>query len=380
MKIVFITTDLDTGGAEIMLYHLLSKINRQQFSPSVVSLMDNGVWRNRIEGLGIPVHSIGMEQGKPTLASLWQLIQTVNRLKPDLIQGWMYHGNIASALAKLSLFFQVPMLWSIHHSINSLSSEKRLTASIIKLGAYLSRFSASNIFVSQTSRQQHEKLGYRSKHNCVIPNGFDTSIFVPSSKAKSEIKFELSLPEDSILIGKMGRYHPMKDHSNFLKAAALISHKYSNVYFILAGTGVDKDNRNLAELIKELNLVEQIKLLGERHDMPRLIAALDIATVASAYGEAFPLIVGEAMSCGVPCAVTNIGDSALIVENTGRVVAPKNPEAMAQAWQELIEIGTENREALGKAARVRIQKLFSLDSVVSEYEKLYVSAACCKSN
>ena len=373
MKIVFITTDLDTGGAEIMLYHLLSKINQQKFSPVVVSLLDKGIWGNRIQGLGIPVHYIGMEQGKPTIEGFWRLIQIVNKVKPDLIQGWMYHGNIASILVKFSLFSSVPVLWSIHHSIHSLSSEKRLTAQLIKSGAYLSYFISSNIFVSETSRRQHEKLGYRSKKNCVIPNGFDISVFVPSSTARSDIRFELSLPQDSILIGKMGRYHPMKDHDNFLQAAALLSKKYANVYFILAGTGVNKDNQNLVESIKNLNLVERTKLLGERRDIPRLAAALDIATVASAYGEAFPLVVGEAMSCGVTCTVTNVGDSALIVENTGRVVPPKNPQALAQAWQELIEIGNEGRELLGKAARARIEKLFSLDFVVSEYEKLYSS-------
>lgn len=373
MKIVFITTDLDTGGAEMMLYQLLSRINRERFSPIVISLLDYGTLGERITALGIPVYTLEMKQGIPNARNIWRLIKLIRQIKPDLIQGWMYHGNMAAQLARLSLLYQAPVLWSIHYSPDLLSLEKRLTALIIKSGAYLSRFSASNIFVSQTSRQKHEKLGYRSQHNCVIPNGFDTSVLVPSQTAKSEIRFELSLPEDSILIGVMGRYHPMKDHNNFLQAAALISQKYDNIYFLLAGTGIDKDNKNLVDLIQDIQLVKQTKLLGERGDIPRLAAALDIATLPSAYGEAFPLVVGEAMSCGVPCVVTDVGDSALIVGDTGRVVAPQNPEALAQAWQELIEIKTEDREALKKAARARIQKLFSLDYIVSEYEKLYAS-------
>lgn len=375
MKIVYCTTGLDTGGAEMMLSQLISRINRKRFSPTVISLLDKGTLGDRIEANGIPVYTLDMEQGIPTPANIWRLIKIIRQIKPDLIQGWMYHGNIAAQLARLSLLYRVPVLWSIHYSPNSLSLEKKLTALLIRSGAYFSPFSASNIFVSQTSRQKHEKLGYQSKYNCVIPNGFDTSVFVPSSIARSKIRFELSLPEDCILIGMMGRYHPMKDHNNFLEAAALISQKYDNIYFILAGTEVDKNNKNLVDLIQDLQLAKKTKLLGERRDIPRLAAAFDIFTLPSAYGEAFPLVVGEAMSCGVPCVVTDVGDSAFIVGNTGRVISPQNPQAVAQAWQELIEMKTEDREALGKAARTRIQKLFSLESVVSEYEKLYVSLA-----
>lgn len=375
MKIVYCTTGLDTGGAEMMLSQLISRINRKRFSPTVISLLDKGTLGDRIEANGIPVYTLDMEQGIPTPANIWRLIKIIRQIKPDLIQGWMYHGNIAAQLARLSLLYRVPVLWSIHYSPNSLSLEKKLTALLIRSGAYFSPFSASNIFVSQTSRQKHEKLGYQSKYNCVIPNGFDTSVFVPSSIARSKIRFELSLPEDCILIGMMGRYHPMKDHNNFLEAAALISQKYDNIYFILAGTEVDKNNKNIVDLIQDLQLAKKTKLLGERRDIPRLAAAFDIFTLPSAYGEAFPLVVGEAMSCGVPCVVTDVGDSAFIVGNTGRVISPQNPQAVAQAWQELIEMKTEDREALGKAARTRIQKLFSLESVVSEYEKLYASLA-----
>ncbi len=375
MKIVYCTTGLNTGGAEMMLSQLLSRINRKRFSPTVISLLDSGTFGERIEAEGIPVYTLDMEQGIPTPANIWRLIKIIRQIKPDLIQGWMYHGNIAAQLARLSLLYPVPVLWSIHYSPNSLSLEKKLTALLIRSGAYFSPFSASNIFVSETSRQKHEKLGYHSKYNCVIPNGFDTSVFVPSSIARSKIRFELSLPEDCIFIGMMGRYHPMKDHNNFLQAAALISQKYDNIYFILAGTEVDNNNKNLVDLIQDLKLVKQTKLLGERRDIPQLAAAFDIFTLPSAYGEAFPLVVGEAMSCGVPCVVTDVGDSAFIVGDTGRVISPQNPQAVAQAWQELIEMKTEDRETLGKAARARIQKLFSLESVVSDYEKLYVSLA-----
>lgn len=382
--IVFITTDLDMGGAEIMLYHLLSKINRNLFHPVVISLIDSGVWGNRIQALGIPVHSIGMQQGKPTPAALLRLIKTVNQFKPDAIQGWMYHGNLAAQLA--SLFStnkfstnKIPVFWSIHHSPTSLSSERIMTRAIIKVGASISKFNRQVIFVSHNSQKLHEQLGYNSRNSCVIPNGFDTDLFKPSSTAKKQLRDELNLPESCFLIGLIGRYHPMKDHSNFFQAAALTINHYINnnpqlnpeIHFILAGTDVDDKNPALTDLITQLNLTNRVHLLGERRDINRIIPALDILSLSSAFGEAFPLVVGEAMACGVPCTVTDVGDSAFIVGNTGKVVPPKDAQALAKAWQELIDIGVQAREKLGKAARERIIASFSLESVVSRYENLY---------
>ncbi|MUL39000.1 glycosyltransferase family 4 protein [Gloeocapsopsis dulcis] len=371
MKIVHIITGLSTGGAEMMLYNLLSQTNRDRFSPTVVSLMDRGALSDRISALDIPVHALGMQPGKlPTPVIFWKLIRTLHQLQPSIIQGWMYHGNIAAYIA--SLFTpKIPVIWGIHHSIAALNAEKQMTQALIKLGAKISNSPKKIVFVSQTSRSQHEALGYCSQNSCVIPNGFDTALFQPSSKARSEVRTALKLAPDTLLIGLFCRYHPMKDHANFLQAAAILTKKYP-VHFLLAGTDVTSANQNLHQLIDHLGLSLQIHLLGERSDIPQLMAALDIATSASAYGEAFPLVVGEAMSCGVPCAVTDVGDSEWIVSNTGKVVPPKNPQALAEAWQELIELGSAGRTALGKAARVRIQENFTLDAIVAQYQALYV--------
>lgn len=378
VSILYITTGLSTGGAERMLYNLLSRIDRQWFSPAVVSLMDRGTWGTRIESLDIPVYTAGLKPGVAKPVAIWKLVRLVQKLQPDLIQGWMYHGNLVAQLVSVLSLLKIPVFWSIHHSISSLESEKSLTVKIIKLCSYLSRLTDRVVFVSQASKLQHEVLGYNRNNNCVIPNGFDVSLFVPSLEDKFSVKSELGLAQEMIIIGGIGRYHPMKDHANFFQAAALLLKKYSDVHFLLIGTEVDPQNMYLIKLIEELKLGDNVHLLGERTDIPRLTASLDISTVASAYGEAFPLVVGEAMSCGVPCVVTDVGDSAWIVSDTGKVVPPKNPEALARAWQELIELGTDGREALGKAARTRIIECFSLDAIVSQYEELYASVIAQK--
>lgn len=373
--LLYIITGLFTGGAERMLYNLLSKINRERYNPAVVSLMDRGTWGDRIEALGIPVHTVGMKPGTPpTPDVVWRLIQKVRQIKPNLIQGWMYHGNLAGQFGSSFALSKTPVLWSIHHSIASLNSEKKMTIALIQLSKLFSKFPSRVVFVSQTSKTQHEKLGYCSENSSVIPNGFDTSLFIPSVESRLTVRSELGLPENILLIGLIARYHPMKDHDNFLRSAALLLKDHPNVHFILVGTRVERENQVLFQLIQELGLASQVHLLGERNDIPRITAALDIASSASAYGEAFPLSVGEAMSCGIPCVVTDVGDSGWIVNNTGRVVPSHNPEALANAWKELIELDAKGREVLGKAARKRIIECFALESVVAQYEKLYEDA------
>jgi glycosyltransferase involved in cell wall biosynthesis len=371
MKIIYVITGLPTGGAEMMLYKLLSKINQERFEPIVVSLMDRGTLGDRIEALGIPVHTIGMNRGIPMPVDVWRLVSLIYQLKPDVIQGWMYHGNLAAQFASFLSRNKIPVLWSIHYSIDSLESDKKMTVAIIKFGAYISHIPKQILFVSQNSKLQHEALGYSSAHSCIIPNGFDTLLFSPSLTDRIDVRSELSLPEESLLIGLICRYHPMKDHANFIQAAALLLKEYPNANFLMIGQGVDRDNPTLSKLIKESGVGDRISLLGERKDIPHLIASLDIFTSASAYGEAFPLVVGEAMSCGIPCVVTDVGDSGWIVGDTGRVVAPRNPRMLADAWKELIALGEEGRNILGKAARSRITEDFSLNSVVAKYELAY---------
>lgn len=371
IKILHIINDLAIGGAEIMLYRLLSEKSRQRFNPVVISLMDRGSLRQRIEELGIPVYTARMKRSLPTPASVWRLIRLVRQIKPDLIQGWLYHGSLAAQLGSLSLPNRVPALWSIHCSIYSLSFEKKLTAAVVRICAWLSRLAAWIIFVSRTSQAQHKALGYDVSKSCVVPNGIDTSLFAPSHEAKAAVRLELVVPQDALLIGAIGRYHAMKDHANFLRAAALIAARYPEVHFLLAGRELDRENRALQQLIRELHLENRTHLLGERTDIARLVAALDIFCLSSSHGESFPIIVGEAMSAAVPCVVTDVGDSAWILSGTGRVTPPRNAKALAAACEELLALGQAGRETLGLAARARVVELFSLATVVAEYEALY---------
>jgi glycosyltransferase involved in cell wall biosynthesis len=371
-SIVYISTGLEGGGAEMMLYQLLAHINLDLFQVSVVSLIEPGVLGEKFQAAGIPVYSIGMKRGLPTVPTLWRLIQTIRKLQPDLLQGWMYHGNLAAQIASFLLGNGIPVLWSIHASINPTILANRSRKALIQAGSKFSQFPAQILFVSKSSQQCHEAMGYCAQKCLAIPNGFDTELFCPNPDARAMVRQELGLAPKALLIASFARYHPVKDHPNFLHAAAELHRDYPDVHFILAGENIDSSNHTLQLLIESLKLTERVHLLGARQDVPTLMAGVDIVTSASA-SEAFPMIVGEAMSCGVPCVVTDVGDSSWIVGDTGRVVPPQDAPALAAAWAKSIESGSEARVALGHAARARIIEHFTLARIVDRYESLYKS-------
>lgn len=372
INVCHLITGLYTGGAEMMLYKLLSGTVRRRFNPVVVTLMEGGPVWPKIEALGIPVYSIGMRQGVPTPAAAWRLVRLMRRLSPDLIQGWMYHGNLAAQLAAAFLPERAPVIWNIRGSHYNLRKEKFLTAAIIWLEAKLSGRPARIINNSAASAKMHEeRLCFRADKTVIIPNGFNTDLFAPSGQARVQIRQELGLTPDALLIGRIGRYHPMKDHANFFRAAALLLRRIPDAHFVLAGRGVDRNNDKMVQQIACQGITGRVHLLGEREDTARLTAALDIAVSSSAHGEGFPNVVGEAMSCGVPCAVTDVGDSAYVVGETGLVAPPGDASALAKALKSLADLGPVGRQTLGAAARERVVGHFSLPAIAARYEALY---------
>jgi glycosyltransferase involved in cell wall biosynthesis len=368
IKILFVTTDLTTGGAEVMLYRLLMRLDPCRFEPVVLSLLKGGEWQERLESLGVKVHSLGMKRGIPNPQQVWKLIQRVRRIRPDVIQGWMYHGNIAASLAALS--FPRPVVWCIQNTTN-LQYEKPLTAALIRAGKFFSKLTASIVYVSHGAQQQHELMGYSAPQGCAIANGCETDRFLPNPSARRAIRMELGLDLDTPLIGLMARFHPMKDQATFLTAAAHMNQLYPEVHYLMAGSDITPKNLALQTQIEALNLENRVHLLGIRQDTERLAAALDLFSLSSAYGEALPLVLGEAMACCIPCVATDVGDSARVIGNTGRIVPPQDPVALANAWTEILSLDVVDRAILGQAARDRIVEMFDIDAIVSQYERLY---------
>lgn len=376
-KVAFVITALNTGGAEMMLYKFLTRIDRDKFSPTVISMIESGVFVDRIKDLDIPVYFLNMQPGIPNPLGILRLGKLIDKIQPDIIQGWMYHANLFAQLANSLSKSKAPVFWSIHHSVDSLKAEKLSLAATIKATALLSKKAEKVVFSADRGQAQHIKLGYCPNNAIAIGDNFDLSKYKPVSNPEFDLRKFLNLSEDSILIGSVARYHPMKDHANLINGAAELVKENSKVHFVLVGPNVDSQNPVLSEQIQRLGISEHIHLLGERQDIPDLMVSLDIFTTSSAYGESFPNVLGEAMSCQIPCVSTDIGDSKTIVGETGIVVPPKDPKSLAEAWNKLILLGKEERHNLGLEARKRIETNFDIDSsnsFVKKYESIYQAA------
>jgi glycosyltransferase involved in cell wall biosynthesis len=371
--VTHIITDVSTGGAEIMLLKLISHLDRQRFASRVISLTDSGPIGDRLEALGVPVKVLGMRPGSPDPRAVVRLAGWLRQTPPALVQTWMYHADLVGGIAA-RLAGNAPVVWGIRNSNLDVVRSRRSTRWTVKLCALLSRWVPRRIIsCSETARRIHAGLGYDAGKMVVIPNGFNLDLYCPDVKAGVSVRLELGIAAGAKLVGLVARFDPQKDHQNFIRAAAEITARLPEAHFLLCGDGITWENRELAGWIDAQGLHDHFHLLGRREDIPRLSAALDVACSSSAYGEAFSNVLGEAMACGVSCAVTDVGDSAYIVGDTGKVVAPNDALALAGAVVELLELPAGRRLELGQAARLRMQQSFDIHAVVNQYARLYTS-------
>lgn len=372
--IVHVVTSLELGGAQRMLARLIAAPLSEPGRTHVVSLLDAGPLAAPIRAAGATVHGLNLGRraaplGLPALARL------LRRLRPDLVQGWMYHGNLAASLAMpLALAGtrrRPPILWNIRGALDAPTAEPRLTRWVIGAGARLSGWPVAIVYNAETAVQQHAALGYATTRARVIGNGFDLAALAPDPAAGPALRRRLGLADARPVIGIAAELRPMKDHANLLAAVARLVASGRELTLVLLGSGTEPANATLGQAIAAHGLARDVVRLGPLADPAPVIKGLDLAVLSSAWGEGFPNFIGEAMAVGVPCVATDSGDCRAIIGDTGRVVPPRDPVALAAALDALLELGTDGRAALGRRARARIAAGHGLPAVVDAYRRLY---------
>jgi glycosyltransferase involved in cell wall biosynthesis len=370
LPVAHVITGLLVGGAEMQLARLLGSMSQEEFPPLVISLMADGPVADRIRGLGVRVVPLGMRRGWPSVGGLARLHRELARFRPAIIQGWMYHANVAASLAA-TVLPRTPVVWNILQTLYNPARERPGTRVVIKTGAFLSRRTAAIVYNARASREQHRRAGYHSARSEVFPNGFDTEAFRPLADAPVALRAELALPAERRIVGLVNRYHPMKGHATFFQAGRRMLDAGLDVSFVCVGRDVTMNNLALAAPIRELDLAGRVHLLGERSDTARLFAGFDITCCPSGWGEGFPNVVGESMACGTPCVVTDVGDAPYAVGDTGLVVPPGQPAALAEALRTILTMSPSDRAGLGAAARARVAAEFSPARYAANYASLY---------
>lgn len=369
MRVVHLISGLSVGGAENMLCKLLQA--RTIADAHVISLTTDGLVGERIRALGVGTTVLGLRRGLPGPGALARLVSVVRQLRPDVLQTWMYHSDLLGGLAARALG-GIRVAWGIRTSTLDPQRTKRTTRWTRRACALLSRRLPDVIVsCSQVAADLHVGLGYARERMRVIPNGFDLEQFRPDPTARLEVRRELGIPQDAAVVGMAARFDPQKDHAMFLRAAALVAKRRGNVVFVLCGDGTSPANPSLSPLIGGGGLEADVRMLGRRDDMPRLVASWDVAALSSSYGEGFPNSIGEAMSCAVPCVATDIGDTRHLVRETGIVVPPRDAEAFGAALIELLDLPPSDRLRMGQAARERMRTEFSIERIAACFEALY---------
>jgi len=372
MKVVHIISNLNNGGAEGVLYRLCKSDTIQNHI--VISMTGEGKYKLMLRNVGIDVYCLNMNNNRAYFKGFLKLLKLLRKLKPDIIQTWMYHADFFGGITARLLGFK-NIFWNIRHTKLLPSESKKTTRILANISARLSGIIPKRIICcAEEALWVHSEMGYKKLKMTVIANGYDISLFKPCDKLRLSLRDELNLNLKTIILGMVGRFHPQKNHIGLLKALSIVKKLDYDFKFLLIGRDLNYDNLILESEIKRQNLESNILLLNQRSDMPAVMNALDINVLSSSSGEGFPNVLAEAMACGTPCVTTNIGDAALIVDDTGWVSPPNDPIGLSNAIIEAIEERSNDEElwTLRKQkCRDRIVENFSLDKMIKNYHLVW---------
>ncbi len=365
-----IISGLATGGAEAMLLKLIGTANPKTHQHFVISLMDMGTIGKKLMR-HCPVYCIDLKRNHPSPLAIAKLVFLVRRLQPDLIQGWMYHGNLAACLCGQIL--NKRYFWNIRASLSSRTSYPFLTRFIVNLNRRLSKRVECIIANSHQAIKEHKQAGF-SKHNWLyLPNGFECANLEMKKVGERRTTFGKKLPSDAFIFLHAARYHPFKNHLGFVAAVSKLMKKDQRLFCIMAGNGVDSRNEELMSSLVRSGVRERFQLMGDVDNMSTLYEEVDYLILNSLWGEAFPNVLGEAMSFGVPCITTAVGDSAEIVGDCGWTCAVASPEELTQAMIEATELAPTDYIQLSARCQARVRERYEIKQVSEAYENAYES-------
>ncbi len=368
MKIIHIITSLGDGGAENTLYKICKY---DIFNEHVViSLKKSGKYFSLLNKLGVKVYCLNLKFY--SFHKFFILLNILQHLKPDIVQTWLVHADLIGGIAA-KLVGVKRIIWNIRYSNFKIRKVKKLTIILLKFLSILSFWIPQLIIiVSKNAKKIFKEKGYDVKKLKFIPNGYDLSILKPDKVQKKNFCKKIKVKKYIPIIGNVARYDPKKDHSNLIRALSIIRSKKISFVCYLFGSNINKKNTELVSEIESLHLSKYIKLSNQNNNISEVMNGLDIYIQSSSYGEGFPNVVAEAMACGTPSIVTNVGDASFIVGKTGWVVPPNNPKKLATAIEKaLFEFGTKKWKKRSIKARLRIQKNFQISKMLKSYNKLW---------
>ena len=371
--IFLLIRSLNIGGTERQIIELVKGLDNNRFDITIGLFYSEGALIEEIKSMPW-IHVVLLKKSGrwDIIRFVFRFIKLLKALQPDILYSFLPDANIVGLIAgRLSGVKRV--VWGVRASNMDVSRYDWLARISLRLSAFLSRFPDAIIANSFGGIKFHRNIGYNTNRMMIIQNGIDIDRFKPDHSAGLRVRDEWNIDEETIAIGLVGRLDPMKDHTTFLQAVKIFDQKECSVRFVCIGDGKEPYKSEIHSLCMTLGLNGSLIWTGARSDMPAVYSALDIVTSTSSYGEGFSNVIGEAMACGVPCVVTDVGDSASIVADTGFVVPIKNPEALANGWMNMLK-RLENNDCLYREKiRERIVSNYSVELLIKKTSALFLA-------
>jgi glycosyltransferase involved in cell wall biosynthesis len=362
VKILFLARSLNVGGAQRQLCVLAKELKGRGCDVAVAVFYGDGTLQPELVHWGIRVIDLGKKHRWNVLSFVLRAVSTLRRERADVVYTFLCLPNILAVLAK-PLLSASRIVWSVRASSIDPRRYDWTLALLLRLESVLSRFADLVICNSRVGMEHAAERGFPRTKMVVISNGIDTVRFRPDPAARRRLRREWGVGDDEALIGLIARLDPMKDHPTFLRAAAQMAAERADLRFVCVGDGPASYRHELAAQARRLGLEDRLIWAGSRDDMPAVYCALDVGCSSSAFGEGFSNAVAEAMATGVPCVVTDVGDSARIVGDTGRVVAAGDVAALQSALLETLARSRADA-SLAVRTRARIDGQFGPDVLV----------------
>lgn len=368
MRVCLVIRSLERAGAERQFCLLARGLQARGHEVLALTYYPGGAFEAELDAAKVPrvcLHKKGFKD----FAAFIRAVRAIRRFRPDLIHGYMTLGNLTATFAA-PWTGRVPVVWGMRAGFMDLAAYGIKEQAAFRLERILSRGCSGIICNAEASRAYLAGQGFPDRAMTVIPNGIDTDFFAPDPAGRA-LRSAWGIGAQDILVGTVGRVDHMKDHRTFLAMAALASARLPALRFACIGDADPEALGRLQEYGRSLGLEGKVLWLPPRTDLPAVYSALDIF-VSSSIGEGFSNVIAEAMACGVPCAVTDVGDSALIVGETGRVAPPRDPEALAAA---VLELAQDRGGPGGAAIRARIEANYSIGRMLDRTEHYLGSLA-----
>lgn len=347
------------GGAENMLINLVRNLDSNRYK-SIICLLKDGWLNSQLQTLGFQTAVVAQEK---SYDFNWfsRIKEVLRQNSVDLMHSHEFAMNSYGSI--LSCLTDIPIVATVHGKNYYPAKYRR------RIAYFFVSKQARMVAVSLDLKNfLTKKLAIRSEDVLVIHNGIDPENYRECDD-KDTLRKELDIPIEQPVIGTVGNLYPVKDHKTLLRAAAMITTSFDGATFLIAGRG-----QLLEELQREaasLGIEKNIRFLGFRNDIPRLLHAMDVFVLPS-ISEGLPLSVLEAMAAGRPVVASDVGGIREVITDgvTGFLIPPGAPEKLADKLLTLLH-RPHAAASMGLAGRARIQQYFSVQKMVREYAALY---------